>query len=293
VSAVFERIAPFGTHPVERGVQTVGLDLPVGRLTAALADPADHGWEGEPAGTALLVPGYTGSKEDFRLLLPLLARQGIRALAYSRRGQADSAGPDDPAAYGLDAEAGDAVWIAGLLADRGPVHLLGHSLGGIIARGAVLARPELFADLVLLCSGPAGFGGYSASAERKAVQRDGSMGIWRLWAGADADRPDSELTASQVFERGRFAAATAAGLLGNGELLSEEPDRTAALAATGIRVLVARGADDNAWAPELQQRMAYELDAPYAVIPAAAHSPAQENPAATAALLTDFWSSAG
>jgi pimeloyl-ACP methyl ester carboxylesterase len=289
VSPAFAPVEPFGTHPVAPGVQTVGLDLPVGRLTAALAEPADHGWEGEPLGTALLVPGYTGSKEDFRLLLPLLARAGFRALAYSRRGQADSAGPDDPAAYGLDPEAGDVVWIAGLLAERGPVHLLGHSLGGIIARGAVLARPELFADLVLLCSGPAGFGGYSASAEREAVEREGSMGIWRLWAGRDADRPDAELTASQLFERGRFAAHTAAGLLGNGELLSEEPDRTAALAALDIRVLVARGQHDDAWAPELQERMAYELDAPVAVIPDAAHSPALENPAATAALLTDFW----
>ena len=49
------------------------------------------------------------------------------------------------------------------------------------------------------------------------------------------------------------------------------------------------GADDDAWPPEVQDRMAERLDAEQAVIPDAAHSPAVENPAATLRALLEFW----
>jgi pimeloyl-ACP methyl ester carboxylesterase len=53
---------------------------------------------GATRGTALLVAGYTGSKEDFAPLLAPLADAGLRAVAIDQRGQYESPGPDDPAA---------------------------------------------------------------------------------------------------------------------------------------------------------------------------------------------------
>ena len=50
-------------------------------------------------GTALLVPGYTGSKEDFIAILGPLAAAGRRVIAVDQRGQYQTAGPDDPDAY--------------------------------------------------------------------------------------------------------------------------------------------------------------------------------------------------
>ena len=52
--------------------------------------------EGEPHGTALLVPGFTGSKEDFISVLPLLAADGWRVVTYDQRGQYESAGTPEP-----------------------------------------------------------------------------------------------------------------------------------------------------------------------------------------------------
>jgi pimeloyl-ACP methyl ester carboxylesterase len=64
------------------------FSLPTG--TIAALDNRDTA----PAGVGpvvLLVPGYTGSKEDFLPLLRPLARAGFRAVAMDQRGQFESA----------------------------------------------------------------------------------------------------------------------------------------------------------------------------------------------------------
>jgi pimeloyl-ACP methyl ester carboxylesterase len=78
-------------------------------------------------------------------------------------------------------------------------------------------------------------------------------------------------------------------LQGMGDALRREPDRVVALAATGVPTLVLHGVGDDAWPPAVQQDMAVRLGAAHVVIPDAAHSPAVENPAATASALVDFW----
>src|SRR6201996_8456956 len=50
-------------------------------------------------GTALLVPGYTGSKEDFIAVLGQLTAAGRRVVAIDMRGQYQTPGPDGPDAY--------------------------------------------------------------------------------------------------------------------------------------------------------------------------------------------------
>ena len=49
------------------------------------------------------------------------------------------------------------------------------------------------------------------------------------------------------------------------------------------------GVDDDAWPTYVQQDMADRLGAQRVVIDGAAHSPAVEKPAPTAAALIDFW----
>ena len=76
-----------------------------------------------------------------------------------------------------------------------------------------------------------------------------------------------------------------------GDALLGAPDRTAELAATGLPLLVAYGAADDAWPPATQADMARRLGARHAVIAGAAHSPGVEQPDATVAVLEEFWSS--
>ena len=47
----------------------------------------------------LLLPGYTGSKEDFSPILDPLAADGFRAIAVDLPGQFESEGPDDESDY--------------------------------------------------------------------------------------------------------------------------------------------------------------------------------------------------
>jgi len=281
--ALYDPAEPFGRLPLPAEVEVLGLFLPVGRLTALHSAPV-----GAERGVVLFVPGFTGSKEDFQGFLPLVAADGWDAWAYSQRGQADSSAPVDAANYTLKDFADDLVAVAELVGNGRPVHLVGHSLGGVVARAAAIASPATFADVVLLCSGPHGWPG--RNSKNAALVRESGSSAW--WDRDNPDlvgRPDNELTPDQAFTRLRFASTSDDNLLGGVRILADETDTTVDLAATGLPVLVAHGVDDGAWPQDWQRDMAARLDAPYTVIPGAAHSPQRENPGATAAVLTDFW----
>src|SRR4051812_9093566 len=115
-------------------------------------------------GTALLVAGYTGSKEDFAPILAALGEAGYRVVALDQRGQYESPGPDDPAEYSVAELGQDVGAVSRVLRQESgePLHLLGHSFGGLVTRAAVLAEPTLFTSFTLLGSGPSKLGGRRA-----------------------------------------------------------------------------------------------------------------------------------
>lgn len=262
-------------------------------LAASVAEPVDAA-----VGAVVLVPGYTGSKEDFAPLLEPLAALGFEAVALDLPGQYGAMGPGDPADYAPDLLAHDLVLVAGALRSErpeAPVHLLGHSFGGLVARSAVLAAPAAFDSLVLLDSGPAGLqGGRRALIEamEPVLAAGGVTAVYEATmtlARRDPSfvEPPAPLAA---FLRERFATTSAANLEGIGRAIRAEPDRTADLAALMVRVLVTCGAGDDAWPVEVQSEMASRLGASFAVIPDARHSPAVENPAGLLDVLVPFWS---
>ena len=105
-------------------------------------------------GTVFMVAGYTGSKEDFAPLLRPLAEAGYRVIALDQRGQYESPGPDDPARYTVAELASDVLAVAAVLREEygEPLHLVGHSFGGLVCRAAVLADPTAFTTFTLLGS---------------------------------------------------------------------------------------------------------------------------------------------
>lgn len=261
-------------------------------LTALVAEP-----DGPAVAVVLLVPGYTGSKEDFAPLLDPLAARGIEAVALDLPGQSGTPGPDAPANYAPDALAHDLVLVAGAVRSErpdAPVHVLGHSYGGLVARAAVLAAPAAFDSLVLLDSGPAGIqGGRRALVDAMApVLAQGGVSAVYEATMALARRDPAFVEPPPLlaeFLRGRFTTTSAVHLQGVGDAIRDEPDRTADLAALATRVLVACGAGDDAWPVAVQQDMAARLGAAFAVVPDAQHSPAVENPAGLLDVLVPFW----
>lgn len=283
-------------------VTPVGIETPRGSFAALRAESASGVSEREPA---LLVPGYTGSKEDFLAVLESLAGAGRVVVAIDMRGQYQSPPAGGKAGYSPDELAADLIALAAAIAgDRGRVHLLGHSFGGLIARQATLAAPTAFWSLTLLGSGPGTISGVKAQSLRQFldyidpagqdVERLGEM-IGEIWHGQLRPQADAEGTPPEIidFLAERALLSSPLGLAEMARQLLDFPDRTAELAALEtLPKLVSYGENDDAWSPDVQDMMAKRLGAERICIPGAAHSPAVEAPETTAGMLTAFWNEA-
>ncbi len=245
-------------------------------------------------GTALLVPGFTGSKEDFIAILRPLATRGFRVVTYDQRGQFETPGPAGPEGWSLEAFGQDVLAV--VEAVGGPVHLLGHSFGGLVVRQALLADPAAARSLVLLCTGPAALDGDRPGLLNLMADGVESVGLAQVRAITRAmdlengwvPHPDP---AVEAFLDRRFLANDPASLAAMARILASATDRTSELAQLDLSILVACGEDDDAWSPKIQEETASQLGARFVSLPEAAHSPAAESPEATARLLAGFWDS--
>ncbi|SDF41655.1 Lysophospholipase, alpha-beta hydrolase superfamily [Blastococcus aurantiacus] len=251
-----------------------------------------------PEGTVLMVAGYTGSKEDFAPLLAPLSASGYRVVAIDQRGQFESPGPDDPSRYSVAELAEDVVAVARVLREESgaPLHLLGHSFGGLVTRAAVLTEPELFRSFTLLGSGPAALtGGRAELLDHLAPLLDegGVELVHRTMEQLAMTDPKAQAVPAPTreFYARRFLRNSGPGLRGMADAMTSEPDRVEELKAIGVPVLVAHGEADDAWMPHVQEDMAKRLGARHEVIEDSIHSPAVENPPKTVAVLCDFWGS--
>jgi pimeloyl-ACP methyl ester carboxylesterase len=225
-------------------------------------------------GTAMLVPGYTGSKEDFLSVLAALADGGRRVIAIDLRGQYQTPGPDDPGAYDLAALGAD---VAALARATGATHLLGHSFGGLAVRAAALAdagalaREGQLASITLMSSGPAAIAGARAKELRLFLSVAGDTTdpgelrakVSAIWHGSLKQQAIAGGVAPPVVEflQQRMLASNPTGLVVMARQLLATDDRTADLAKQGVPFFVLYGEDDNAWATDIQEDMARRLGA--------------------------------
>ncbi|WP_338700213.1 alpha/beta hydrolase [Streptomyces sp. Q6] len=258
---------------------------------AALVGEPEPG-SGPVRGTALLLPGFTGSKEDFIALHAPLGAAGYRTVAVDGRGQYQSAGPeDDESPYAQGELARDVLAQAAAL-DAGPVHLLGHSLGGLIARAAVLIDPAPFATLTLMASGPGPV--TEPQQQRVKLLQDAltALDMAQVWEAIQAlETPEDvvDVRGDEEDLRRRWMAHSPAQLIATGRQLCTEPDRVAELAAVAPPVHVVSGERDDAWPVPQLDAMAARLDAARSLIAGAEHSPNTDRPLETAAALAAFW----
>lgn len=278
-----------GVYPIampER-VTRVAIDTPRGYLAALDARPADN----IPVrGTVVLLPGFGGSKEDFIPMLAPIVAAGYRALCYDQRGQYESTGPADARVYSMKVFADDLQIVTAAVAAGQPVHLLGHSFGGLVARRVVITAPKSVRSLTLLDSGPDG-----ASLSQARLLR---LATWLIrfagprpvaaatcWAAQRAGAPAERLP----WLKHRLLNTSPANLIGMCRAMAREPDLTGDLACVDVPTLVACGEGDDAWTVDTQIEMARRLGARIAVIEGTAHTPNEDCPEVTADILVKFW----
>jgi pimeloyl-ACP methyl ester carboxylesterase len=104
-------------------------------------------WGDPDAPTIVLCHGYGGSAHGFSLQIESLAERW-RVVAFDQRGHGRSGRTGELAGNSADELSADLNALVEAIG-RPPVTVLGHSLGGRVALGAVLARPDLYRSLVL------------------------------------------------------------------------------------------------------------------------------------------------
>ena len=298
-----KQIEPFGPFALAANVTPVAVPSPAGELSGLLTGPSAPALvDGTPAisavsapgaageNRALLVPGYTGSKEDYSTVLPFLGEAGWDVLAYSQRGQGGSAAPAGLGAYGMSDFVGDLIAVAEAWAGTsGRVHLVGHSFGGIVARAAVVKRPDLFASVTLFCSGRAVYDWMNTlpildplptgPGARQQVLRT-------YFPDMNFDEPG---VGWAEFQRIRALDTASENLVGIARILSQLRPDTPALAATGVPVHVLYGDQDEIWPPSWYAEEAADLGARESIIRGGAHSPQLQFPQQWAELASSYW----
>ncbi|MGH3157017.1 MAG: alpha/beta fold hydrolase, partial [Streptosporangiaceae bacterium] len=234
------------------GVRRIALQTERGPFAAVEAMPATGVCERSPA---LLVPGFTGSKEDFLSILRQLGAAGRRVVAIDMRGQYETQGTGNRAAYRLEALGADigavATTILGAPGETPPswpethpaathgLHLLGHSFGGLVARETVLAKCTDIGSLTLMSSGPGPLTGPAAAVLtavleplRGFARQQLAVQVRRLWEFQLAAQARSDGTPQDIidFLGRRMLLSNPDGLVAVAEQLLDCPDRTDELA---------------------------------------------------------------
>jgi pimeloyl-ACP methyl ester carboxylesterase len=256
------------------------VDVNGEKIAVHLYEPTTH------IGDAILIHGFTGSKEDFETVGPHLADKGFRVVALDNRGQYESAHSSNDEDYAVATLARDAIAVAEHFGMKNP-HLLGHSFGGLVAQRAAVDAPELWKSLTMLCSGPAAIPtrpdlpGMIEVLNRVSVQE-----AWDQLLEADRrTNPRYE------FQKVRWAASDPRSTAVQARHLLSATSLIPKIAASEMPAHVIYGETDDAWPFDIQDQMAADLKAELTVIKNAGHCPNEDQPAETAEVLAKFWSS--
>jgi pimeloyl-ACP methyl ester carboxylesterase len=250
------------------------FDAPSGRLAVvSMGDPANP--------RVVLVPGVTGSKEDFSLMLPIIAAAGYHVLSYDMAGQYESADAS-PANlrpptkhYEHDLFVNDLIAI--LEWGGGRAHVLGYSFAGTVAQIALSRRPELFASLALLSCPPEPGQGFRGVKRIGPISRftTGRIGAALMIWGVKKNFtkvPPGRLR----FVNLRFGLTSRSSVADIIMLMKHAPDLRSVLAASPIPKLVAVGEHDL-WPLQMHADFAARIGASIAVY-RTGHSPCETTP---------------
>jgi pimeloyl-ACP methyl ester carboxylesterase len=270
-------------------VDRVVVDDGVGLATVEAGDPGDPG--------LLLVPGFGGAKEDFADHVDALVEAGHHVVSFDHRGHGGSDHPDDPAAYSLDRLGADVRAVARATGLR-DLRLLGHSMGGMAVRRAVLQEPDLVRALVLMDTSavpPLGIDPEIARLGAEIALCDGMAALKRVQEELDPlgspayQRIVVERPGFRAYGERKWASLSPVMWATLAVEMTTQPDEVLALGAV-VRVptLVLVGDQDRAFLQPSRDLAAAIPTARLVVLDDAGHSPQFENPAAWRTAMLQF-----
>lgn len=225
----------------------------------------------------VLVPGATGSKEDFILVAPLLAAAGYYVESYDLAGQYESAGAGPPTGEKFDYDLFVDDLLAFLNAGQAPAHVLGYSFAGFVAQLAYLRQPEMFLSLAFLGMPPQpgqSFRGVSWIGPLSYVITPHAIAgllIWGVKWNLNRAAPGRLPLVRERFDD--TVRASVDDIIG---LMKNAPDLRPELAASGLPMLVAVGSHDL-WPVQMQRELAEFIRADFREYPTG-HSPCETTP---------------
>ena len=104
-------------------------------------------------GPVLLLHGFPDSLTVWREVTPQLVAAGYRVIAFDQRGFGESDAPAGVGNYRIEAIVADIPRLLAALGIAGPVHVMGHDWGAVIAWCLALAHPARVCDLVAISVG--------------------------------------------------------------------------------------------------------------------------------------------
>jgi pimeloyl-ACP methyl ester carboxylesterase len=247
----------------------------------------------------MLVHGLGGWKEDFADHVPTLARDHT-VVTFDHRGHGESDKPTDPGAYSFARLVDDTLAVADA-SGLDHFRLLGHSMGGMVARTIVLQEPARVDAFIMMdtSAGPVpGFDPTLMDLACDTALNEGKAALKELIDfGAALDTPASdrlldERPGWQESEAKKWDGVSEImwGTIAR-ELAYQDDDLPALAASLRAPLLVLVGEQDKPFVRASDLVIAAIAHAQLAVIPDAGHSPQVENPQAWIAALTGFLSS--
>ncbi|MGH3689222.1 MAG: alpha/beta fold hydrolase [Microbacterium sp.] len=276
------------------------LDAAIGDIDWTMIPPGSaRSWFSAPSGDlavvslgdaehprVVLVPGATGSKEDFTLMLPLLAQAGYFVQSFDIAGQYESHAAGANSAYTYELFVADLI---AFLEAGAPAHLLGYSFAGTVAQLVAVRRPDLVRSLALLTT-PPGSGNVFASmkwlgplAPITSPRRGAGLMIWGIVTNKNRVPPRR-----LEFVRSRFALTSRRSVDEIVGLMMVAPDLRSRVRALPIPKLVVAGSHDL-WPLAAHKRFADDLDAEFRAYPTG-HSPSETTPHQLTVDLLDLYS---
>jgi pimeloyl-ACP methyl ester carboxylesterase len=225
--------------------------------------------EGSGTPPLLLVHGFTGSDIDWVDVQPALAK-GRRTVAYTHRGHGESQHADRYTFDDLVADLTEVIDQLGLA----PVHLLGHSMGGVVALRYALDHPERLASLVLMDTFAEPAGGIPTEMMDALMARVRAEGMGVMVELA------AEFAKPELLERGtqKLLGMDPEAFCAFGTELRSYPSMVSRLGELSMPVTVMVGANDRNLVQPAHVMAEGIAGAVLEVIADAGHSPQEDRP---------------